>query len=136
MNMTRVALAAVAGMIVFFSLGFVAEGALFRADFQPYHAVYREKDELQKYMPMGMLGLLAAIFVLAAIYARWCGGAPGWLSGLQFGLLVGVFVACVHPISNLVTMNLGAKLGLEIAASTFVQWTAVGLAFGVVYRTP
>jgi hypothetical protein len=56
----------------------------------------------------------------AALYAGRCGGASRGLKGLQFGLLMGVFVACIHPISNLITMNMDAKLGLEIAASTFV----------------
>jgi hypothetical protein len=134
MNYTRILIAAFAGIIVFFALGYLGEGWLFRSHFAPYQGVYRSTEQMQTFMPIGMGGLLVAIFVLAMIYARWCGGAPGAGSGLLFGMMVGVFAACVHPISNLMTMNLGTKLGMEIAASTFVQWTAVGVVFGVIYR--
>lgn len=45
-----------------------------------------------------------------------------------------VFVARVHPISSLITMNIDAKLGLEIAASNAIGWVLVGPVKGVVYR--
>jgi hypothetical protein len=47
---------------------------------------------------------------------------------------MGLFVACIHPISNLVTMNMNAKLGLEIAAGNLVGWVLAGLVIGLVYR--
>jgi hypothetical protein len=56
------------------------------------------------------------------------------LRGLQFGLLMGVFVACIHPISNFVTMNMDTKLGLEIAASNAIGWVLAGLVIGLVYK--
>jgi hypothetical protein len=68
------------------------------------------------------------------LYAKWCGGETGAVTGLQFGLLMGVFTACVHAISNLVTMNMNLKLGLEIAASTFVGWVLAGITIGLVYK--
>ena len=134
MNYSRAAMAAVAATIVFFAVGYLGEGWLFRSHFQPYQTVYRSAEQMQKYMPVGMVALLAGNLALAAVYARWCGGRSDAASGLQFGLLVGVFASCVHPITNLMTMNIGPKLGLEIAASTFVQWAAVGIMFGLIYR--
>lgn len=56
------------------------------------------------------------------------------MTGLQFGLLMGVFVACVHALSNLVTMNMNLRPGLEIAASTFVGWILAGVTIGLVYK--
>jgi hypothetical protein len=47
---------------------------------------------------------------------------------------MGVFVACVHPISNLLTMNMDIKLGLEIVASNAIGWVLVGLVIGLVYK--
>jgi hypothetical protein len=47
---------------------------------------------------------------------------------------MGVFVACVHPISNLVTMNMNLKLGLEVSVSTFIGWVLAGLVIGLVYK--
>jgi hypothetical protein len=79
-------------------------------------------------------GLLMGVFTAAALYAKWCGGATGAMSGLQFGLLMGVFTACVHALSNLVTMNMHPKLGLEIAVSTFFGWLLAGITIGLVYK--
>jgi hypothetical protein len=56
------------------------------------------------------------------------------MKGLQFGLLMGVFVACIHPMSNLVTMNMNLKLGLEVSISTFIGWILAGLVIGLVYK--
>jgi hypothetical protein len=77
-----------------------------------------------------LVGLLAAV----VLYAGWCGGTSGAVKGLQFGLIIGVFVACIHPISNLVTMNMDTKLGLEITVSTAIGWVLAGLVIGLVYR--
>lgn len=87
-----------------------------------------------KYMPFGLASVLVALLVAVVIYARWCGATSGAASGLQFGFLMGVFVACVHPISNLITMNMDMKLGLEIAASNTVGWVLAGLVIGLVYK--
>ena len=134
MNYPRLVLAAVAALIVFFAWGFLTEGWLLRKDFASSAALYRTSDLQMKYMPLGMASVLLALLAAVALYARWCGGTSGAASGLQFGLLMGVFVACVHPISNLVTMNMDTKLGLEIAASNAIGWVLAGLVIGLVYK--
>jgi hypothetical protein len=134
MNYPRVVLAAVAATVVFFVYGFLVEGVLIRKDFALSAALYRDTGAQMKYMPIGIASVLVALFAAAALYAKWCGGVSGAMTGLQFGLLMGIFTACVHAISNLVTMNMNLKLGLEIAASTFVGWVLAGIAIGVLYK--
>lgn len=134
MNYPRLLLAAVAALIVFFAWGFLTEGWLIRKDFAPSAALYRPSDVQMKYMPFGLISVLVALVAAVVLYAGWFGGQSGAVRGLQFGLLMGVFVACIHPISNLVTMNMDTKLGLEIAASNFVAWVLAGLAIGLVYK--
>ena len=113
MNYPRLLLAAIAALIVFFAWGFLTEGWLLRKDFATSAALYRTSDLQLKYMPFGLASVLVALLAAVALYAGWCGGISGALRGLQFGLLMGVFVACVHPISNLITMNMDKKLGLK-----------------------
>jgi hypothetical protein len=134
MNYPRLALAAVAALIVFFAWGFLTEGWLLRKDFASSAALYRTSDAQMKYMPFGMASVLVALLAAVVLYAGWCGGTYGATRGLQFGLLMGVFVACIHPISNLVTMNMDTKLGLEIAASNAIGWVLAGLVIGLVYK--
>jgi hypothetical protein len=133
-NYPRLLLAAIAALIVFFAWGFLTEGWLLRKDFATSAALYRTSDLQMKYMPFGLASVLVALLEAVALYAGWCGGTSGALRGLQFGLLMGVFVACVHPISNLITMNMDKKLGLEIAASNAIGWVLAGLVIGLVYK--
>ena len=134
MNYPRVLLAAVAALVVFFVYGFLVEGMLIRKDFALSAALYRTSDLQMKYMPIGMGSVLVGLVAAAILYAKWCGGASRAMTGLQFGLLMGVFTACVHALSNLLTMNMNLKLGLEITASTFVGWVLAGITIGLVYK--
>jgi hypothetical protein len=134
MNYPRLVLAAIAALIVFFAWGFLTEGWLIRKDFAVSAALYRTSDLQMKYMPLGLASVLVALLAAVVIYARWCGATSGAASGLQFGILMGVFVACIHPISNLVTMNMDVKLGLEIAVSNAVGWVLAGFVIGLVYK--
>jgi hypothetical protein len=134
MNYQRLVLAAIAALITFFAWGFLTEGWLIRKDFVASAALYRTSDLQMKYMPLGLASVLVALLAAVAIYARWCGATSGAASGLQFGFLMGVFVACIHPISNLVTMNMDVKLGLEIAISNAIGWILAGLVIGLVYK--
>jgi len=134
MNYQRLALAAIAALVVFFAWGFLTEGWLIRKDFAASAALYRTSDLQMKYMPFGLASVLVALLAAVVIYARWCGATSGAASGLQFGFLMGVFVACIHPISNLVTMNMDMKLGLKIAVSNAIGWMLAGIVIGLVYK--
>ena len=134
MNYPRLLLAAVAALVVFFAWGFLTEGWLLRKDFAPSAALYRASDVQMKYVPFGLASVLVALLAAVVLYAGWCGGTSGAVKGLRFGLIIGVFVACIHPISNLVTMNTDTKLGLEITTSTAIGWVLAGLVIGLVYR--
>ena len=134
MNYPRIVLAAAAALSAFFAWGFLTEGWLLRNDFAASAALYRASDLQVRYMPFGFASVLVALLAATVIYARWCGITSGAASGLQFGFLVGVLVACIHPISNLITMNMDVKLGLEIAASNAIGWILAGLVIGLVYK--
>src|SRR5215471_14229579 len=98
MNYSRVALAAVVATVVFFVYGFLVEGMLIRKDFAPSAVLYRDVNAQMKYMPIGIASALLALFAAAALYAKWCGGVAGVMTGLEFGLLMGIFTACVHAV--------------------------------------
>lgn len=100
MNYPRVLLAAVAALIAFFSRGFLTEGWLLQKDFASSAALYRTSDLQMKYMPYGLASVLVGLLAAVVLYAGWCGSTSDAVKGLQFGSLTGVFVACVHAISN------------------------------------
>ena len=134
MNYPRLVLAAISALITFFAWGFLTEGWLLRKDFAVSAALYRTSDLQMKFMPFGLASVLVALLAAVVIYARWCDAISGAASGLQFGILMGIFVACIHQISNLITMNMDVKLGLEIAVSNAIGWVLAGLVIGLVYK--
>lgn len=73
-------------------------------------------------------------FLLAAIYAKGYEGGSGLAEGARFGLLVGVFVVCAVVADEYVTLNIGRRLALAMAAGRLIEWTLVGMAIGWVYR--
>ena len=136
MNYARLVVATLIATIAYFVYGYLVEGLLIRKDFSPYTAVYRSADSIAKYVPIGLVSTLLAVFVLATLYARGIAGGPGTLDAVRFGLLAGVFVALVDSLHNLVTLNIGIKLGIEITLSTVIQWTIVGVVISLIYKLP
>jgi len=134
MNYGRLAIAAVSATAVYYVYGFLVEGLLIRKDFAPYKALYRSADTVMGYMPIGLVCTLIATFIIAGLFANSHEGAPPAGSLAGFGVLVGAFVACTFVGPNYVTLNIGKKLALELAASTILQWTVVCLVIGVIYR--
>src|SRR6516162_130164 len=101
MNYPRIVAAAVAALVVFFAWGFLTEGWLISKDFAASASLYRTSDLQMKYMPFGLASVFVALLAAVVLYARWCGVTSGAANGLQFGFVMGLFVACIHPISNL-----------------------------------
>jgi predicted permease len=110
------------------------EGLLIRKDFSPYTAVHRPVDTIMRYMPLGFLCTLIAIFVIAMIYAKGYERGPGAVEGARLAVLVGIFAVCAFAGHNFVILNLGGKLALELAASNFVQWILVCVVIGLIYK--
>jgi hypothetical protein len=136
MNLSRVALAAVGAFVAYFVLGGLSF-ALFpslKDEFLKYPAVYRTPDAMKSVMPAGMAAMFVAMVVLAIIYAMAHQGGSGAAEGARFGALIGVFAICAFVIHNYVNLNIGSKLTLQQSIAYFVEWLAVGLVIGLIYR--
>jgi hypothetical protein len=134
MNYSRIGLAAIAGTIVFFVCGFLIFGLLIGSDFAPYGAVYRSQAGMQQHAPVGMVSSLIARLVMSIMYAKGYEGGSGVLEGFRFGALVGLFLACKCVADEYVTLNIGGKLALEMAAGVLVEMAIVGMVIGMVYK--
>jgi len=136
MNLSRVALAALGAFAAYFVLGglsFVLFPSL-KDEFLKYPAVYRTPGAMKSVMPAGMAAMFVAMVVLAVIYAMSYQGGSGAAEGARFGALIGVFAICAFVIHNYVNLNIGSKLTLQQSIAYFVEWLAVGLVIGLIYR--
>jgi hypothetical protein len=130
-------MAAIGGFVTYFVIGGLTSAMLpwLRKEFQNYPAVYRSQDGIKSTMPYGMAGMFLAILALAAIYAMTAQASHANLvRGAQFGSLIGVFAVGSFVIHDYVNLNIGWKLTAEQAVAYFVEWFAVGIVIGLIYR--
>jgi hypothetical protein len=95
--------------------------------------VYRTEDDMKRVMPMGMLSILVGIFVVTVLYAMAYPAGGGVLDGARFGALIGVFAVCGFALHNHMLLNIGLKLTIGQAISSFVQWLVVGIVISLIY---
>ena len=135
MNYGRIVGAAAIAMVVFFTYGFLVHGMLIAKDYLPYpEGVYRPSEAQMTYMPIGLLGIFAAILVFATIYARISAGKGSVGQGARLGLLFGLFMIGAFVAVNYSTIQISGKLALELAISEPIEWMLVGIVVGLIYR--
>jgi hypothetical protein len=134
MNYARLALAAVAATIFDAVYGFVVYGMLLAPEFSRYPGVYRSNEAGMAFLPLMFAGLFIAIVAVAVIYAKGYEGGSGAAEGARFGFLLGVFVVFAFVAVNYAVLNVGRKIAVMTAAAGFVEWLAIGLVIGLIYR--
>jgi hypothetical protein len=136
MNIARISLSALGAFITYFVIGglsFTLVPSL-RNAFLEYPNVYRSQDAIKRVMPSGMVAMLVAMVVLAVMYAMLYQGGSGFVEGARFGALIGVFAVCAFVVHNYVNLNIGVALTVQQAIAYFVEWLAVGIVIGLIYR--
>jgi hypothetical protein len=134
MNYARLALAAVAATIFDAVYGFVVYGMLLAPEFGRYPGVYRSSDAGTAFLPLMFAGLFIAIVAVAIIYAKGYEGGSGAAEGARFGFLLGVFVVFAFAAVNYAVLEVGRKIAVMTAAAGFVEWLAIGVVIGLIYR--
>ena len=138
MNYLFIFLAALGGFVAYFVIGGVGFMLLpgMKVEFAKHPAVYRGGDEIMKVMPLGMAAMFVSILAMAVVYAMLDHAGPGWLQGTEFGALMGVFVLGAFVVHNYVNLKISTKLTVTSGIAYFIEWLAVGIAIGLIYRPP
>ena len=136
MNYARIVLAGFCAFVAYMASGGVMFVALpvLKTESMKYPAVYRSHEGIMRAMPAGMVAMLVSMMVLAVIWAKMYPAGAGWMQGLQYGALVGMFCVCSFVVHNWANLNIGGKLTLLQSVAYFVEWTVVGLVIGLVYK--
>jgi hypothetical protein len=142
MNIARVFLSAVGGIVAYFAFGGILFVALpqLQKEFAKYPAVYRthesqeSQESMKTVMPVGMLGIFLAILVLAVLFAMLHREPATAREGAILGALIGIFVVGGFVLHNYMLLNIGLKVTLQQAGAYFLQWTVVGIVIGLIYK--
>ena len=135
MNLTRIALAAVAALVAYFVVGgiFFAIPAM-QAEFAKYPSVYRTGEAINSVMAVGMLGILLAISVAAVIFARMHPAGAGIGAGFNFGILLALFQLGSFVLHSHMLLNIGWRQSALTGIAYSSEWIAVGVVISLVYR--
>ncbi len=133
MNYARIALSAIAATVAYYVFGSIG-GALFASYYSQYAAVFRPREMIVGYMPLGIAGTFIAALAVAMIYAGAYRGKSGAIEGLRFGAVIGVFIVGAGVAHDFVILNIGLNLALVEASGQFVGWLLAGVAIGLIYR--
>jgi hypothetical protein len=132
MNFMRLALAAVGATVADFVYGFVVYGNLLTSSFLAQGGIYRSAEAQMEHMPVGAAALLLAMVVAAMLFSvsnfRGVGG------GLQFGLLLAVFVIGTSVVVNYATLNMSEDHAARMVLAALGEWLVCGAVIGLIYR--
>jgi len=135
MNLTRIALSAIAALVAYFIVGgiFFAIPAM-GSEFAKYPTVFRTGEAVNSVMLVGVLGLLIAIGAATVIFARMYPTGAGLEAGLKFGALLAVFVLGSFVIHSYMLLNIGPRLSILQGVAYASEWIVVGVVISLVYR--
>ena len=134
MNFGRLVAAAIVGLVVEVCYGFLVYGMLLSGEFGKYPALYRSAESGPGYLPLMFGGLFIAILAAAMMFAKGYEGGSGAAEGVRFGVLLGLFAVFAFAGVNYGVLNIGRRLALYTAFASFVEWTLIGTAIGLVYK--
>ena len=135
MNLTRIALAALAALVAYFVVGgiFFAIPAM-STEFSKFPAVFRSGDALNSVMAVGVLGILLAIGAATVIFARMHPAGAGIGAGVRFGVLLAVFMLGSFVLHNHMLLNIGWRQSALQGIAYSAEWIVVGIVISLVYR--
>jgi hypothetical protein len=133
MNGPRVVLAALAGTIAYYVLGFAA-GPLLAAYFQSSVQALRGREAILAHMPLGLLGTFVAMLMVTILYAWSARNDATVAQGMRVGLAIGVFLLCAGTVHEFVIFRVGLGFVVVEGVSALIQWTIAGAVVALVYK--
>jgi hypothetical protein len=122
---------ALAYLIVTFAIAASWHLAIFKSTYEEL-AIFTRKEPL---IPLGLTSMALQAIVVAYLYPLFAGGKSGLMTGLRFGLIMGVFIgssAVFAEAGKQVVTSLTTWLILE-SIYYLVQFAIVGMVLALVY---
>lgn len=136
MNFARVGLAALAAWVVSLALGFLIHQVML-ADLWArlqQAGLARSSSSEEALLPLGLAAALPGALAFAYGYAKGYEGGPGLQEGLRFGVLIGLILVAFGTVWTYVTFPLPLEYLASAAVATIIQFAAVGMVVGLIYK--
>jgi len=135
MNTKRWLLASLAVFVVIAVLEFVVHGLLLADLYRQSASVWRPEPEMQKMMWVFWVGMLVFAPFFTLIYVKgYEKGKPGLGQGFRCGLYVGAMLSVMNSFGWYVLLPIPFALAFYWFLAILVEFTAAGIAAGLVYH--
>jgi hypothetical protein len=135
MNTKRWLLASLAVVVVMGVLEFLIHGVLLSDMYRQTASIWRSEAEMQKMMWVFWAGLLVFAPFFTLIYAKgYEKEKPALGQGFRFGLYVGAMLSVMSSFGWYVMLPIPLALAFYWFLTVLVEFTAAGIAAGLVYH--
>jgi hypothetical protein len=134
MNFPRVAMAAIAGWLVYLVVSFLVHNVLLAGVYAEHAAVMRAQAEQMGILPIGLGVALIGFFAFAYAYAKGYEGGNGVQEGLRFGVLVGILICCFSIVFEYMAWPMSPRLLAAWLVEYIVEFAIYGVIVGLVYK--
>ena len=136
MNFARVGLAALAAWVVYLALGFLIHAVMLNDMWQALmrDGIARSATNSNALMPMAFGLALPGMLAFSYAYAKGYEGGPGLQEGLRFGVLIGIMLVVFGLVWNYVTFPLPTQYITSTSIATIIEFAAIGMVVGLIYK--
>ncbi len=125
-------LATLAYAVITLVLGMTWHFILFK-DLYDSLAIYNRQDPI---IPLGFTSMLLQGLIIAYLYPSFYKGGHPIGQGIKFALLMGLFMFSVSTLANAAKIQVASMSTWLLVQTAFhlIQFTAVGIGIGLIYR--
>ena len=134
MNHRRIAAATATVWLVSIPLGAVIHHGGLGSVYAANAAAFRPDADVVQRLPIGYAVEVLGFWAAAVLYAKTSPRSSSILSGIQFGLLIGVIVVRLAVVWNYVTFPISVVVGAAEACAGLFLSAVYGAIIGVIYR--
>ena len=129
MNLKRFLLAGLAVFVLFQALDFVIHSLILGPEYEAISSVWR--PDMESVMWIMMVASFFFSFIFVYIYSK--GFGSGILSGIGYGLLIGIFANTIPVINQFVIYPLPGFLVVQWCIYGLLQFMICGAAASLIY---
>ena len=126
----------ISGIVVFVSfeiLNYIIHVLILKGPYEATSTLWRSADEMKSNIWIGGIGDLVFSFLFVYIFSKGY-EAKGWLEGLRFGLIIGLFLYIPMALGSYTVMPIPFSLAIYWFICGIIQVAIIGIIAALIYK--
>jgi hypothetical protein len=133
MNKKRYVISSIVVFVVLEILNYIIHVLILKGPYEATSDLWRAADEMKSNMWIGGIGDLVWSFLFVYIFSKGY-EAKGWLEGLRYGVIIGLFLYIPMALGSYTVMPIPFSLSVYWFICGLIQITIVGIVAALIYR--